>query len=97
MRPNFRFAALSWAGWILLLATVCVVVFVGYEFGEWVYQTGPEDYGRRRWHERILILVGVVALVGIGVVTFWIGKTVLRYCGRSEFRSQKNSKTDQRS
>jgi hypothetical protein len=97
MTPNFRFAALSWAGWILLLATVGVMVFVGYEFGEWAYRTGPDDYVRRRLRQRILRLVGVAALVGIAVVIFWIGKTFLRFCGISVFRDQKNSGADQKS
>ena len=97
MIPNFRFAALSWAGWILLLATVGVMVFVAYEFGQWVYGTGPEEYVRRRLYQRTLGLVGVAALVGIAVVIFWIGKTFLRFCGISVFRAQKNSGADQKS
>jgi hypothetical protein len=97
MIPNFRSAALSWAGWILLLSTIGVMVFVAHEFGEWVYRTGPEEYLRRRMHQRILGLVGVAALVGMAVVIFWIGKTFLRFCGISVFRAQKNSGADQKS
>jgi len=89
--PNFRFSALSWAGWILLLATGGVMVFVAYEFGEWAYRTAPEDYVRRKLRKQILSLIGVAALVGMAVVIFWIGKTVLRFCGISVFRAQKNS------
>lgn len=80
-----------------MLATVCVVVFVGYEFGEWVYRTGPEDYGRRRMRQRIFTLFAIVALVGMAVVIFWIGKTVLKYFGIFVFRARKNSGADQRS
>ena len=95
--PSFRFAALSWTGWILLLATIGVMVFVAYEFGEWAYRTGPEDYVHRQLREQILSLIGVAALVGMAVVIFWIGKTVLRFCGISVFRAQTNSGADQKS
>jgi hypothetical protein len=99
MMPNLRISALSWAGWILLLATVGVMVFVAYEFGQWAFRTAPEGDVRRELHEQILILsfIGRVALVGMAVVIFWIGKTVLGYCGISVFRAQKNSGPDQKS
>ena len=97
MIPNFRFAALSWAGWILLLATIGVMVFVAYEFGQWAYRTAPEGYVRRELREQILSFIGVPALVGMAVVVFWIGEAVLRFCGISVFRAQKNSGADQKS
>ena len=65
--------------------------------GEWAYRTAPEDYVRRELREQILSFIGVAALVGMAVVIFCIGTTVLRFCGISVFRAQKSSGADQKS
>jgi hypothetical protein len=73
------------------------MVFVAYEFGEWIYRTRPEGYGNQRRHDRIFLLAGGFALGGLAAIIFWLGKTLLKYLGISVVRAPKNSGIDQKS
>ena len=86
---KYSVRSLTLAGWLLVGATLVVVLACGLPYGAWLRGVLP---GQPRFiMTKLTFLVGLAPLVAVAVVVFWVGARLLNSLGLPVVRNPKQS------
>ena len=81
---NLKLSDLTWAGWLLLMPTLVLIVYVALTLGTWAATIFPDKLAQAG--KTLLAFVAV----GPGVVSFWVGAALLRCLGIAVLKQQRD-------